>query len=240
MNGNDLIASSLRLIGVLASGENATGAEGADGLTILNQLLDEWNSERLIVFTINRQTFSLTVNQQDYTMGTGGNFNVARPQRIERASIIQLSNPAQPLELQIEILDAQGWQRIPVKNIASTLPRVVYINYGFPLITLSYWSIPNVAVDTALYTWTALAAFDLTTDRTFPPAYLKALRYNLAVDLAPEYGRTTPVEVAVQAAESKAKIKSFNTPRPIMRVDIPSGGDEGDYNWITDLPVSGR
>ena len=39
MTGNDIIASSLRLIGVLASGETASGAEAADALGVS---LAEW------------------------------------------------------------------------------------------------------------------------------------------------------------------------------------------------------
>lgn len=242
MTGIDLISSSLRLIGVLASGETPSGAEGADGLVILNQLIDEWNSERLSIFAITTHEFTLTVNKQTYTMGTGGDFDVARPARIERASIIQLSNPSQPLELDIEILNEQGWQAIPVKEITSTLPQVVYIDDAFPLRNLSYWQTPSIAVRTKLYAWTPLAVFTLAGDTTLPPAYLKALRYNLAVDLAPEYGRTTPVEVAVQAASSKGKLKSLNIPKFVMTVDPALRGDGGgaQYNWRSDTPAGRR
>jgi hypothetical protein len=240
MTGIELISSSLRLIGALASGETPPGAEGADSLVILNQMLDSWNSERLSVFTIARQEFSLTTSQQEYTMGSGGDFDVVRPARIERASIIQTANPSQPLELPLEILDTQGWQRVNVKNITSSLPRIVYINYTFPLITLSYWPIPDTARDTALYTWTALTAFTLAADNLFPPGYLKAIRYNLAVDLAPEFGRTTPVEVAVQARESKGIIKAHNTPAPTMTLDVPGGEDRGYYDFYSDQPVGWR
>lgn len=242
MTGNDLIASSLRLIGALASGETPSGAEGADALVILNQMIDEWNSERLSIFAITTHEFTLTVNKQTYTMGTGGDFNVTRPARIERASIIQLSNPSQPLELDIEILNEQGWQAIPVKEITSTLPQVVYIDDAFPLRNLSYWQTPSIAVRTKLYAWTPLAAFTAVGDTTLPPAYLKALRYNLAVDLAPEYGRTTPVEVAVQAASSKGKLKSLNVPKFQMTVDPALRGDGGgaQYNWRSDTPAGRR
>ncbi len=165
MTGNELIASSLRLIGALASGETPSGAEGVDALVILNQMIDEWNAERLSIFAITTHEFTLTVNQQTYTMGTGGDFDVVRPARIERASIIQLSNPSQPLELDIEILNEQGWQAIPVKEITSTLPQVVYIDDAFPNRNLSYWQIPSVAVRTKLYAWTPLAVFTLAGDR---------------------------------------------------------------------------
>lgn len=250
MTGQDLIASALRLIGVLASGETASAAEAADGLVILNQMIDSWNAERLSVFHIlpngrstDTNTFALVPSQQDYTMGTGGNFNVARPAKIERASIEYLANPAQPLELPLEILDYAGWQAIPLKVTTSNIPRYVYIDNAFPLRNLRFWPVPSEVHNAILYYWNALTQFTaLITDLTFPPGYLKALRYNLAVDLAPEYGRSVPIEVAVQATQSKAKIKSMNLPRPIMVVDdaLREGGAAGQYDWRTDLPAGRR
>ena len=240
--GLKIIESSLRLIGALASGETASGAEGVEGLVVLNDMMDEWNSERLSVISQTIHEFTLVANQQLYTMGSGGDFDVVRPARIERASIIQLANPSQPLELPIRILNEQGWQRIPVKDISSTLPQVVYIDDAFPLRNLRYWQTPSIEVKTRLYAWTPLTAFTLAGNQTFPPGYLKALRYNLAVDLAPEFGRTTPVEVAFQARESKGKIKSLNTPKYEMSVDPALRGDGGggQYNWRSDTPAGGR
>lgn len=241
MTANDLIASSLRLIGVLASGETASGAEASDALVVLNDMLDQWNAERLTIFDIIPQDFPLVAEQQLYTLGTGGNFNIARPPRIERASLMWLANPSQPLELPLDIMDYASWQAIPVKDTTSTQPRVVYVEYSFPLINLRYYPVPNIISDTRLYVWNPLTSFTaLSTDLTFPPGYAKALRYNLALDLAPEYGRPVPPEVAVQAVDSKGKIKSINAPAPIMSVDAALRGDVGLYNWLNDDPAGRR
>ncbi len=235
MTGVDLISSSLRLIGVLASGETASGAEATDALAILNDMIDSWQIERLMIFTTSRQVFPLTSGQQAYTIGTGGNFNVPRPTRIDRAGIINLGNPAQPLELPMEYLTVEQWAAIPVKNIQSALPLKVWDDGGYPLRTLYYWCIPNTSVQTALYTWTALSQFaDLVTVYTFPPGYAKALRYCLAVDLAPEYGRPIPMEVATQAILSKANIKSLNVPLLDLRCDPALvAPDKQIFNWLT-------
>ncbi|HLJ26561.1 MAG TPA: hypothetical protein VKY85_07610 [Candidatus Angelobacter sp.] len=241
MTANDLIASALRLIGVLASGEVPTAAEANDGLTILNQMIDSWGTERLALFTIQRQVVVPAVLKQAYTLGAGGDFNLPRPPRVDRVGVISLTNAAQPLELPLELLTDAGWQAIPVKNITSSLPLKVWNDLGFPLMTLNFWPIPNVQVNFALYTWTALTQFpDLVTDETFPPGYMKALRYNLAVDLAPEFGRSdVPPVVAAQAVSSKAVIKALNIPLLDLRCDTALVNQRGGhYNWITDGPVS--
>jgi hypothetical protein len=202
-------------------------------------MLDSWNAERLNIFTLNINEFPLTPGQQTYTLGTGGNFNIPRPARIERMSIVSLLNPAQPLELPLEMLTDAGWQAIPVKLISSSLPTVVYDDGAFPLRNLNFWCIPTIAVNTRIYNWAALTSFDLTTDITFPPGYLKAIRYALAVDLAPEFGRPIPPEVAAQSILSKAVIKNMNAPLIESRIDAVLSGDRKNiYNWISDTFIN--
>ena|SRR5579864_7876426 len=245
MKALDLISSSMRLIGALASGEVPTGAEASDALTVLNQMLDTWAAERLMVFTITIQEFPLTVNQQVYTYGTGGNFNSPRPARIDRASIVSLQNPAQPLELPIDYYTNWDWQQVPVKNIQTTLPQAVYDDQAFPFRNLSFWPIPTVAVNTRLYVWTALSQYaSLTTDNTYPPGYLEALRYNLAVRLMAEMpGGFDPIMASVTqplAVESLARVKSMNLPLIEAFCDAALTDKSVRYNYYSDTPVGGQ
>jgi hypothetical protein len=208
-------------------------------------MLDAWSADRLQVFTVSIQTFPLTPGQQTYSMGTGGNFNVTRPAKIDRASIVSLTNPSQPLELDIDVYSDQDWQAIPVKNIPSTLPQGVYPDDGFPLNNLSFWPIPSVAVNTILYTWTALTEFpDLVTDITFPPGYAEALRYNLAVRLMAEmpgnYNQVTAGITTGLATESLARIRSMNLPTVESQIDPALSGFGGRYSYLSDMPVGRR
>src|SRR5436305_2458862 len=126
MTGADLIARAMRIAGVLAMGETPAADEAADALLILNQMLDSWSTEKLMVFTNQRQVFNLVGGQQAYQMGSGApDFNVTRPARIESASIISLQNPANPLEYPIDMYTDKEWQGIPVKNISGPLPAEV-------------------------------------------------------------------------------------------------------------------
>lgn len=246
MKGGDLIASSLRLIGVLASGETASGPIIADSQLVLQQMVDSWQADRLMIFTINIAEFPLVPGQQTYTYGTGGNFNAARPARIERASIVSLTNPAQPLELNIPIYTDKDWQQqIPVKLINTTLPQVLYDDGSFPLRNLSFWPIPTVVVNTRLYSWLQLTTFtDLTTDILFPPGYAEALRYNLAMRLIAEMpGNFNPIMISTTlqlANESLARIKAMNLPVVEASCDDALVGRGGRYNYFSDMPVGGR
>ena len=56
----------------------------------------------------------------------------------------------------------------------------------------------------------------LSTDLAFPPGYLRAFRYNLACELAPEFGVEPSRQVQRIAMTSKRNLKRINNPDDIM------------------------
>jgi hypothetical protein len=243
----DIIQSSLKLIGVLASGETPSGDEADDALFVLQGMWDSWNAERLMVYTIPRLVFPLVAGQQEYNYGASPpnawDFNAQRPAAIERMGIINLNNAAQPLELPLQYLTVAQWQEIPVKNIQSALPQYCWDDNGFPFRGLNFWPEPNVALQVAIYPWTMLTGpAQLNTVMAFPPGYQKAFRYSLAVDLAAEFGpisQQTMQIVAPIAEESKRIVKALNTPILDLRCDPGCTAQSSDYiyNWLSDMPA---
>jgi hypothetical protein len=241
----DIISSSLRLINVLGAGETMSASEGQDALFVFQTMVDSWQAERLMIFTTQRLVFPLTLGKQVYTYGVGGDFNSPRPAKIEEVSIIWLGNPNQPLELPLNYLTTEQWQAVPVKNIQSSLPMYVWDDGAFPFRNLSFWPIPNAAVNFAVYAWQALAApATLTTQMAFPPGYMQAFRYNLAVMLAAEFPAVPQeilIPVAAIAASSKAVVKSMNITMEDLRVDSAlTQFGLGLYDYRSDMPVGGR
>lgn len=204
----DLLTGALRLLNVAAEGEALTAAQAADGLEALNALLESLNLDKLLVYSISRATYPLTVGQQTYTLGAGGNFNAPRPVRIENASILL---NAGTLELPIAILQDEEWRDITVKGVTSSFPLQVYVTNDFPLNNLSFWPVPSAACSVVLYTWTTLSTFASVNDAvTLPPGYYRALRFLLARELAPEYGREASPTVQLTAEASKEWLRKQN------------------------------
>ena len=243
MTALDLISASMRLIGALAVGETPTQAEQQDMLVILNGMVDAWNADRLMIFTIPRQVFTLVPGQQVYAYGPGGDFNAPRAPKIDRISIINLSNQGQPLELPISYLTTAQWQAVPVKNVQSALPLQVWDDNAFPLRNLTYWPIPNTQVKTAIYPWMVLTQFsDLVSQVTFPPGYFEALKYNLAVRAHPEFwdeGHQLPPLVGALALSSLAAVRAINMPIIDLRCDSAVVNPKAQvYNWLSDTYIS--
>jgi hypothetical protein len=233
----DLIRSALRLVGVYATGEALQIDDATDSLVVLNDLIDSWNAARLTIFTTKSEDFPLIGGQQTYTMGPGGDFDTARPARIDAMSAILLFAPDNPVEVPIDMYSVDEWQlKVPVKATTGTFPQICYDTGDYPLRSLNFWPIPNTTLNLVrIYSWAALAEpAALNTPIAFPPGYQRALRFNLAVDLAAEFGvANLPPVVAQVAIESKAVIKTMNVPDLGMQSDLmaaPAG-----YNYKADL-----
>jgi hypothetical protein len=238
----DLISAALIEIGVLSGTEVPDNSDAAVASTILDQMLDSLQADRLWIFAIQRMLFVPAVLQQTYTLGPGGNFNVSpRPAKVTRYGVVSLSNPIQPIELPIDSLTEAQWQSIPVKNITSALPQRVWDDQQFPLRNLNFFPVPNVLVNFTVYQWAALTTWpDYVTDVTFPPGYMKALRLSLAIELAPSFGATAMVTpLLIKLAETAVgRIKAMNAPLIDLKCDpMLQSPETGIYNWLTDEQV---
>lgn len=202
----DLIAGALRLIGAVDADAPLTANEASDGLSALNGLIGSLNTDGLLVYTVLEEEFTLTGGQGAYTMGPSGNFNTTRPVRIDDAKY-KVGDQEYP----IHILNDQEWQQgIDLRTLGG-IPEYLYNDNAFPLATVNIWPVPSSAEKLVLWSWKAITAFTAVTDvLSLPPGYERMLRYNLAIELAPEFSREPSGTVKKNAAESLADIKRLN------------------------------
>lgn len=226
----DLIRGAFRTLGVLAGSEAPTAAEESDALTTLNDMLDSWAGERLVLYATLRSTHTLTPSLSPHTIGTGGTFNVTRPVRIDRASIIPAGVTS--AELPLAILSDAQWQEVQGKTNTG-IPNALWVEAAYPLMKLYFHPIPVVADTLVLYSWQQLGRFAATsTTVDLPPGYARAIRHNLAVELAPEYGETVSAELGNIANESKANLKRQNYQPSYLDCDAAMLGG-GGFNLVS-------
>jgi hypothetical protein len=207
VTGSTLIYDALRDLGVLRAGQTAAPETIADALRTLNQIVGTWNTERLIVASIVREEVALTGGVSEYQLAT-------RPTRIERAGYIVTGGTVAD-EYPVDVLNTQ--QYAEGRN-------GLYNDTATPDSTLTVRPTPETADTAVLYVWRQLAAFDLDTDVTLAPGYEIALRFALALTLAPSmlaHAKLSPLlaDIRDRARTAKAAIKSANITPRYLRAD---------------------
>ena len=211
------INGALRLIGQLAEGETPSAATSQDSLAALNQMIDSWNTERLSVFSTQDQVFSWPPNVLSRTLGPSGDFVGNRPILIDDATYF--IDPASGISYGIKIINQQQYDGIAVKTVTSTYPQVIWINMDYPNIDMYVYPKPTKVLEWHFISVEELTQpATLTTTLSFPPGYLRAFRYNLACEIAAEFGVEPSPQVKRIAMSAKRNLKRINNPDDVMSI----------------------
>lgn len=215
----DIINSSLRLIGVLAEGETPSADTSNDALTAFQAMLDSWNAERLSVYSTDETTFTWPAGQASRTIGPSGDFVAsARPVAIDQSTYFTLNG----LSYMLQWVNQDQYNGIALKTVTSTWPQVCFVNDTFPNITMTVYPVPTSDTIWHIVSVTPLTTLSsLATTISLPPGYWKALRYALAVELAPEFGMDPSITVVRNAIAAKRVIKRQNSPMDKMALPYP-------------------
>lgn len=211
----DQINRALRLLGVLAEGETPSASLSQDCLMALNQMIDSWNTERLSTFVTQDQVFTWPAGYISRDLGPTGDFVGLRPILMDDATYYR--DPGTNVSFGIKFINQQQYDGIAVKTVTSTYPQVCWVNMGFPDITLTIYPKPTRDLEWHFISVQELdRPADLTTVMYYPPGYLRAFTYNLAMEFAPEFGVEPSPQVSRIAMTSKRNLKRINNPDDIM------------------------
>jgi len=225
----DIINGSLRLIGQLAEGEIPSADTAQDALNAMNQMIESWNTERLSVYATEDQVFLWPPSLASRTIGPTGDFVGNRPVQVNDATYFK--DPASGLSFGIKMINQDQYSGIALKTVRSTYPQVMWVNDTYPDVTITIYPIPTKELEWHIVSVEQLSRpASLATDLFFPPGYLRAFRYNLACELAPEFGVEPSPQVARIAMTSKRNLKRVNNPGDIMAVPYPLISSRQKYN----------
>jgi hypothetical protein len=211
----DQINGALRLIGQLAEGEEPSAATANDALAALNQMIDSWNTERLSVFSTQDQVFSWLPGFATRTLGPTGDFVGNRPILVDDSTYFK--DASSGISFGIKLVNQQQYNGIAVKTVTSTYPQVMFVNMTYPDITMTVYPVPTKVLEWHIVSVEELTtAALLSTPLAFPPGYLRAFKYNLACEIAPEFGVEPSPQVSRIAMYSKRNLKRINNPDDIM------------------------
>ena len=215
----DQINRALRLIGMLAEGELPSVETANDCLTALNQMIDSWNTERLSVFNTIDQVFTWPAGEIQRHLGPNGaslgGFDGIRPILLDDATYYR--DPGTNVSFGIKFINQQQYDGIAVKTVTSTYPQVMWINMEYPSIQMTVYPRPTRDLE-----WHFISVQELDQPATlqtvlaFPPGYLRAFTYALAMEIAPEFGVEPSPQVQRIAMTSKRDLKRINNPDDVM------------------------
>lgn len=224
----DQINRALRLLGVLAEGETPSAETSADALMALNQMLDSWSTERLSVYATLEQVVTWPSGQAVRTLGPSGNLpgtNV-RPVAVEDSTFYR---DAEGTDHPVQIISEAEYNTLSDKTVTGD-PYLLVVNPTHPNIELTVYPVPSRALDWHIVSPQVLTEVaTLATVFALPPGYLRALTYNLAMELAPEFGVEPSPQVQRIAMVSKRDLKRLNESKDVMSFP-PELVGRGTYN----------
>jgi hypothetical protein len=181
----------------------------------MNQMIDSWNTERLSVFSTIDQVETWPPGSRSRTFGPTGDIVGSRPILIDDSTYFR--DPANGISFGLKLINQQQYNGIAVKTVTSTYPQVLWVNMTYPNIEMYVYPVPTKVLEFHIVSVQELSQpANLATDLAFPPGYLRAFRYNLACELAPEFGVEPSRQVQRIAMTSKRNLKRINNPDDIM------------------------
>lgn len=225
VTANDMITRAMRLVRAIGTGQTPTAEEGVTGLHALNSMLDSWNLENLLVYYFNQVTGTLTSGTSSRTIGDAGNYDTVRPVKIDSA-FLRSGTTDYPLEIRT----MEEYDALQTKTVTGT-PDSLFYSADFPLGILYFYPVPSQTYTLYLRHEEQLEYFSSLTEEVFlPPGYRRTIEYNLALEIAPEFGVEIPPMVAAMAATSKGNIKRSNYKVPLAGTEV---GGAGHSNILT-------
>jgi hypothetical protein len=230
----DLITLALKDIGTNGIGQSISAEDTADALATLNMMLGQWSAERLSVFHL-IDTAHQANGSVSYTVGPGGDFNIARPIKINAAyARLASSGAGSAVDYRISMIDArEDYARISLKTLNS-FPEWAFYDSAFPLGNLFLYPVPNSSYELHIVTMDTLPQFSTAaTVVNLPPPYMAAIRYNLAIYLASTYQLEPTPSLVRLAMNAKRVVKRMNVQIP--QLTMPRGlMSKSRYNIYSD------
>lgn len=221
-----IITKAMQKVGILIKNEVPSSDEANDALNTLNDLLASWSNDSLMITSRVTESFTLSAGVGIYTIGSGQTLDTVRPIKIVEAHVSQgdISYPS------MDLAPDEYYQQLQLKSLQSIPDTLNYTN-AYPYGTIKLYPYPAIGYTLWLTSEKELSQFTLNQTVNLAPGWNRALIYNLAVELAPEYGQKVDPLTLKIAADSKGMLS-----KSILRVrtlDTPPSFQNGQFNIWT-------
>lgn len=226
-----LIRDGLGLTNCVGTDQTLTNDETSDCLRVLNDLIEDWNTQEFAVYGLGNQTFNTIANQATYTVGAGANWVTNRPVRINEPAYATVSGVTFPyFSITQQQYDLINYKSQPGGG-TDTVQNYLYVN-EYPLGLITLWPVPNSIIPITFSMDLLISSVPTAaTVLQFPPGYMKAFKYELGCELPSVFGKTLSKYPEVVATRNRiiGNIKRANMVPQVLQYDIsllnsPSNG----------------
>lgn len=228
---NDIITDALEITGMKSPNETLATVWATVGLRRINSILDGWNVDKIRGYSVQEHDFSLTPTQSVYTIGSGGDFNVTRPVKIEYAYVVDSSD----VKHRIEIVDYQTFHRQDYQKVDASYPYFMWYNPKSQLGEINLYPTPTTGYTIHLDVFLGFASYATGGDTvTLPQGYERLLTYQLAIELCSHRGKQVPrkVEQTFIKIEQTIEAVNFSVWMPETIILAPNTNTVNESNFI--------
>jgi hypothetical protein len=233
----DIVTKALQKLVILAEGEVPTAQQMNDGFYSLNAMLDSWSGRSLLTTAQVQESFALTAAKGVYTIGpVGCDVTSAKPFEIISGFVRDANNA----DFDLQVVGRETYDSYAGKTIVGEVsrPQALFYDPGVTQQTVQKGTILLYPYPDTSSTYTlfidsekAFTEFATLSDTvTFPPVYLRSMIYNLACELAPEYGKAIHPEVYEVAHESMRIIENINSRNKRFLASVDFSGKTRAFN----------
>lgn len=208
-----MITDALNEIQVIGEGETPSATMYADGLRMLNRLLDVFSHKASFAFDASLRSLALT-GQASFDVGPTGDVVTLRPIKITSAYATMGG-----IDYRVRIISLEEYDTIGLKTSTGSIPECIAYNGVFPDgVVYVYPKCSGVTIN--LRTVDQVKTFAATsTQIDMPEGYEDAIMLALAIRMAPGYG--VQVNPDTRLAANRAIKLVERTNRTIPNLSLP-------------------
>lgn len=236
---SNILYHAYRLANALLNpGQGISQSEITEGMMILNLMLNSWKIEPLLVEYERRTVQNMLEGQRSYSVGPSQDFDLERPEAIERAGFI-VGTGQNEAEVPMYVLRTyQEWANFIAKNVEASIPLVLYYVPAVPFGQAIIWPIPSQDSQIAIYTRQQMTQFATPDDNVIVrDGVPEMMIYNLAVKVHEYYpNRKMDPSVARTAIATKANVKGAQYTPTYISADPAASQGDANATWFGGRP----
>lgn len=222
----DLLTDALRTINAVDAVETPSAEAFASALRRLNGVIKEFSVYRGLAPYQVTETFNVTGGDGSYTFATSGDWDSARPTRVESA-YYTLNGVDYGLSVHLGL---ERYNEIYPKTAQGTPEELYFDPQITPVVKL--WPVPASSGTVTVTSWKPLSEFASTAATITLPGYWdELLMLGTAIALAPQYGKSPDAITVERYRGMRDRLRAVLS-RPVNSrfSDMPMGGDTYDID----------